>query len=203
MQIQFSDKTSSERYHLLTQAVIPRPVAWILTEDENEAMNLAPYSFFAPICSAPPTLVVSVGQKAQGVDKDSYRNLRRTGVCVVNLASHSQIELLNSSSMTLDAGESEAEVLGIPLEIPTDWPLPMVKDAPIAFLCRYQQQVDLGNAPQHIVFLEIEAMFIADDIVQTIDGRLLLDALKIDPVMRLGGKQYGRLTDVQELERPQ
>ncbi len=46
MDIQFSDKTPVERYHLLVQSVIPRPIAWILTAEEDGGLNLAPYSFF-------------------------------------------------------------------------------------------------------------------------------------------------------------
>ncbi len=97
MDIQFSDKTPVERYHLLVQSVIPRPIAWILTAEEDGGLNLAPYSLFAPVCSAPPTLVVSIGQKSAGTEKDSYRNLKRSGWCVVNIADASQVDSLNMS----------------------------------------------------------------------------------------------------------
>ena len=100
MDIDLTAHAPSERYHLLTQAVIPRPVAWILTADEKGLTNLAPFSFFAPVCSDPATFVVSVGHKPDGNEKDTYNNLRTTGVCVVHIAAADQVEVLNQSSAT-------------------------------------------------------------------------------------------------------
>ena len=203
MDIQFSDKTPVERYHLLVQSVIPRPIAWILTAEEDGGLNLAPYSFFAPVCSAPPTLVVSIGQKSAGTEKDSYRNLKRSGWCVVNIADASQVDSLNMSSATLAAGVSETSSFDIPVEPQENWPLPRVAAAPVAFLCRYQQQVDLGAAPQHVIFLEIERMFIDEGVAAEVDGRPKLDSELLNPLARLGGAEYAALGERMVRPRPE
>ncbi|MEK9714187.1 MAG: flavin reductase family protein [Thalassolituus sp.] len=203
MDIQFSDKTPIERYHLLVQSVIPRPIAWILTADEDGSTNLAPYSFFAPVCSAPPTFVVSMGQKSVGTEKDSYRNLRRSGWCVVNIADAAQVDAVNISSSTLAAGISETKAFDIGLELQGNWPLPRVAAAPVAFLCRYQQQVDLGNNPQHVVFLEVERMFIDEGVAADVEGRLQLNSQLINPLARLGGNEYAALGERIRRQRPE
>ena len=203
MDIKFTDKTPMERYHLLVQSVIPRPIAWILTADEDGSINLAPYSFFAPVCSAPPTLVVSVGQKSAGIEKDSYRNLRRSGWCVVNIADATQIEAVNASSATLAAGISETQAFGIEVAPVDLWPLPRVAGAPVAFLCRYQQQVDLGSGPQHVVFLEIERMYIDEGVVAMNDDRLQLQSAMINPLARLGGSEYAAMGERTLRQRPE
>ncbi|WP_369984358.1 flavin reductase family protein [Thalassolituus sp.] len=195
MDIQFTDKTPLDRYHLLVQSVIPRPIAWILTAEEDGHLNLAPYSFFAPVCSAPPTLVVSMGQKSAGVEKDSFRNLKRSGWCVVNIADATQVDAVNISSSTLAAGISETSSFDIQVEPQEAWPLPRVAAAPVAFLCRYQQQVDLGSGPQHVVFLEIERMFIDEGVVSQDGERLVLNSELINPLARLGGAEYSELGD--------
>ena len=35
-----------DNYDLLTQAVVPRPIAWILSENADGGLNLAPFSYF-------------------------------------------------------------------------------------------------------------------------------------------------------------
>jgi len=203
LDIQFSDKTPVERYHLLVQSVIPRPIAWILTADEDGSVNLAPYSFFAPVCSAPPTLVVSMGQKSAGTEKDSFRNLKRSGWCVVNIADVAQLDSVNLSSATLAAGISETQSFDIEVAPQEEWPLPRVAAAPVAFLCRYQQQVDLGHAPQHVVFLEVERMFIDEGIAADVEGRLKLDSELMNPLSRLGGTEYAALGERIQRKRPE
>src|SRR5690606_41642807 len=90
MQIAVKDLDPVQNYHLLIQTVLPRPIAWILTANVNEACdgsagacNLAPYSFFAPVCAEPPTLVVSIGNKPPAPDKDIFVHLQRDGRRVV------------------------------------------------------------------------------------------------------------------------
>ena len=202
MDIKFSDKTPVERYHLLVQSVIPRPIAWMSTVDEDGSINLAPYSFFAPVCSAPPTVVVSMGQKSAGTEKDSYRNLRRSGWCVVNIADATQIDAVNMSSATLAAGISETQSFDIAVAPVSDWPVPKVAAAPVAFLCRYQQQVDLGNNPQHVVFLEVERMYIDEAVIDLSADRLQLLSEMINPLARLGGTEYAALGERSRRQRP-
>lgn len=203
MDIQFSDKTPLERYHLLVQSVIPRPIAWILTAEEDGLLNLAPYSFFAPVCSSPPTLVVSMGKKSAEVEKDSFRNLKRSGWCVVNIAHASEVDAVNISSSTLAAGVSETSSFDIKVESQECWPLPRVAAAPIAFLCRYKQQVDLGSGPQHVVFLEIERMYINDDVTVQEDQKLVIQSELLNPLMKLGGAEYAELGERILRERPE
>jgi flavin reductase (DIM6/NTAB) family NADH-FMN oxidoreductase RutF len=42
-----------EIYITMTQTVIPRPIAWILSENPDQSLNLAPYSYFNAVCSDP------------------------------------------------------------------------------------------------------------------------------------------------------
>ena len=82
MYLNLSDLPSSEIYHLLTQTVIPRPIAWILTENEQsksakyDQYNLAPFSFFNAMASNPPAFVVSIGKKTETQEKDTRANLK-------------------------------------------------------------------------------------------------------------------------------
>ncbi|WP_265573246.1 flavin reductase family protein [Venatoribacter cucullus] len=208
MQIAVKDLDPVQNYHLLIQTVLPRPIAWILTANVNEAsdgragaFNLAPYSFFAPVCAEPPTLVVSIGKKPAGPEKDTYVNLQRDGRCVVHIASVDDLPALNDSSATLDYGVSEIERQGLALCAEPGWSLPRLQQAPVAFLCRYQQQVDIGPQAQHLVFLEVEQVWLNDDIATT-GPRLQVDAAALNPLARLGGSEYASLGELMKRPRP-
>ncbi|WP_420590048.1 hypothetical protein [Bacterioplanoides sp.] len=46
MKLDLTELSATQIYHLLVQTVLPRPVAWILSEQANGKLNLAPFSFF-------------------------------------------------------------------------------------------------------------------------------------------------------------
>jgi flavin reductase (DIM6/NTAB) family NADH-FMN oxidoreductase RutF len=69
MHLDFSDFTAAQRYHLMTQTIIPRPIAWALTDSDNGSYNLAPFSYFTAVSSEPALLMLSVGKKAMEIIK--------------------------------------------------------------------------------------------------------------------------------------
>ena len=82
MIIDFKQQSPANRYHIMTQTVIPRPIAWVLSENTSDnpatsepSYNLAPFSFFNAICSHPPLPMLSVGHKSDGTEKDTSVNL--------------------------------------------------------------------------------------------------------------------------------
>ena len=44
-------------YKLMTGIIVPRPIALVSTVDGEGNANLAPFSFFAGVGSAPPTVL--------------------------------------------------------------------------------------------------------------------------------------------------
>ena len=83
MRQSFSDLNPSERYHIMTQVVIPRPIAWVLTANDGDQsnhsssrFNLAPFSYFNAISSDPPLVMMSIGKKPDGEEKDTRHGAR-------------------------------------------------------------------------------------------------------------------------------
>ena len=202
MDINFAELKPTQIYHLLVQSILPRPIAWIMTEQENGKMNIAPFSFFTPVCSNPPTFVVSIGNKSPEQPKDTYANLQRTGKCVVHIASTAQIDAVNQSAASLGEAESEVEENGLNVVPFVEGGLGRIKGAPVAFACKFQQVVGLGAAPQHIVFLEVEQMYIDDEATEQLEGRMKVSAQKIDPLAKLGGPEYAGLGEILARTRP-
>lgn len=205
MFISCSDLNPTQNYHLLIQSVIPRPIAWILTanDDGQPSYNLAPFSFFTPVCANPPTFAVSMGKKPAGDEKDTFVNLLRDGHCVVHIAAVDQMQVLNESSATLAYGDSETERLQLALEAVEGQTLPRMAQAPVAYFCHMTQCVDIGPGNQHVVFLQADSCWLADDIVQQSSPRLKIGAAELNPLARLGGADYARLGELFTLPRPQ
>ena len=110
MIVDFNSISPSNGYHLLTQTIIPRPIAWILSENEDGSLNLAPFSFFNAVCSDPPLLMVSIGKKPSGEIKDTRRNILSGRDFVIHIASLTQANVLSRSAATLVYGDSELEI---------------------------------------------------------------------------------------------
>ena len=98
MIIDYNQQNSSQRYNLMASTVIPRPIAWITTLNENGTINLAPFSYFTPLSSNPATLVVSIGHKTNGEMKDTLKNIKRNKKCTICIASPEFLEPLHSQS---------------------------------------------------------------------------------------------------------
>jgi flavin reductase (DIM6/NTAB) family NADH-FMN oxidoreductase RutF len=203
MNIDLESLSSSQVYHLMTQSVIPRPIAWVLTESENKSYNLAPFSYFTAVSSQPPLLMISVGKKPTGEWKDTKLNAVSTEKLVIHIPSVGSEEQVTKTSATLAYGHSEVEENDIKLVDFEGFDLPRVEGCAIAFGCSLFQVQEIGDAPQSLIFAQIESIFIDDSMVSDSDNRLNIDALTINPLTRLGGSEFANLDQVITVSRPQ
>ncbi len=190
-------------YHTLTQIIIPRPVAWVLTEHRNGEYNLAPFSYFSAVCSDPPIMMISVGKKPDGGEKDTYRNIKEREKFVIHIANSELAGQVTKSASVLGAGESEIDLCGLNTESVEGFSLPRVLGPKIAMYCRFYEEKKMGNNDQHLVFGLIEKIWLDDDIVlQAPGGRLKIDASRVDPIGRLGGNEYTTFGKILDIPRP-
>ncbi|MGD8230533.1 flavin reductase family protein [Vibrio sp. TRT 1302] len=203
MNIELSTLAPTQIYHLMTQTIIPRPIAWVLTDSDQGRYNLAPFSYFTPVSSNPPLLMVSVGKKPTGEVKDTTRNVLETGRLVVHIAQQSQAEEVTQTAATLPHGESEIEATGLDLVDFDGFELPRVKGCPIAFACKLVEVKEIGETPQSLIFVEIEKVYVDPKVIGERSDRLVVDALKVNPLSRLGGSQYATIDNVFSVARPE
>ncbi|NOI58810.1 flavin reductase family protein [Vibrio coralliilyticus] len=202
MNIDASTLAPTQIYHLMTQTVIPRPIAWVLTESGETDYNLAPFSYFTPVSSNPPLLMFSVGKKPTGEIKDTTRNVLETGRMVVHIANADLAEQVTQTSATLPHGESEVALAGLELIDFEGFELPRIKDCPIAFGCKLFEVKEIGETPQSLIFAQIEDIYIAPEVIGDNQERLVVEALKVNPLSRLGGSQYANLDQTFTVARP-
>ncbi len=197
-----SDYSPNSVYHLMTQTVIPRPVAWILTENSSGNHNLAPFSYFTALCSDPALIVISVGKKDKDTPKDTRKNILERKSFVVHIASSSAAEAMTASAATLDYAESEIELTGEKLVEFEGSALPRLESCKVAMLCELYDSHNVGPNEQAVIYGEVKKIYVEDDAVSVDGKRISVDAKALDPISRLGGAQYGFLGEIKEVKRP-
>lgn len=107
MQIDPAVNAVSDNYKLLTNLVVPRPIAWITSQSESGTVNLAPFSFFNAVGNQPLYVIVSIGRNDDGSDKDTARNIKRSGEYVINLVTEELFNAMNITAAGFPSHESE------------------------------------------------------------------------------------------------
>ncbi len=200
MDIELQGLSEDDAYALFSQIIIPRPIAWVLSdngvEHGAERWNLAPFSYFNGITSDPPMVMFSIGDGMAGKIKDTHRNLKNNPECVISLASVDQAKDMQNSSEDLPAGQSETKKFNIAL---SNWngTIPRVTAAPVSMGCIARQFTRVGNTEQILVFAEITRLWVRDD-VGALDakGKLRIDVNAFNPLARVGKGAYARLSEI-------
>ena len=204
MDIDFAALSGRDIYQFLIQAIVPRPIAWVLSDNGTGNFNLAPFSFFNGVTSRPPTLSISIGKKRDGSKKDTWRNIEDRSHFVVHIASVDMAQEVSDTSASLEFGESEITRNHIALSDHPAWPIPRVAKAKIALLCERYQIVEVGDGPQGLIIGKINRAFVMDELVRSRnEASLTLSPLELDPLARLGGDGYAALGRVFDVARPE
>jgi flavin reductase (DIM6/NTAB) family NADH-FMN oxidoreductase RutF len=190
-----------QAYALMTQTVIPRPVAWVLTQNDDNSYNVAPYSYFNGIASDPPMIMLSIGLAPDGSLKDTRVNIESKKEFVVHIAHRELAEPVTKSSATLPRGESEVTLLNLPLADMPGTSLPRLADCRIAYACEYDSMHMIKD--QAIVFATLKHLYVDDAVTgKDAKGRLCVNAVDVDPIGRLGGGEYFGAGELIYVERP-
>jgi flavin reductase (DIM6/NTAB) family NADH-FMN oxidoreductase RutF len=197
------DPTTLDRkaiYKLLIGAVVPRPIAWVSSVNADGQRNLAPFSYFNIACIEPPMLLFCPQHRPNGSHKDTLRNVEQTGAFVLHIVSEDLVKPMNHSSADYPYGTDEFEQAGLQAMPSVRIAPPRVAGAKIAFECGVEQIVSVGGPTGAAVVIgRVLLVHLAADVWD--DGYIVLDALQ--PIARLAGNGYARVTDTFDLPRPE
>jgi len=203
MYIDLEGLSPNRIYLTMTQTVIPRPVAWVLSDNGDGGYNLAPYSYFNAVSSDPPLVFISVGKKPDGSYKDTRVNIEERSHFVVHIAHRGVAVPMTETSRTLPHGESELERIDLSVTEFEGFPLPRLKDCRVALACELYEIQEIGATPQSLVFGKVRSIYVEDEVVSTDDkGRLKVSADKVDPIGRLGASEYVTFGEILSIPRP-
>ena len=187
MIVDYKNKELTQKYQLMAQTIIPRPIAWVVTQN-NGVVNVAPFSYFMGLSSDPATMMVSIGHKSDSEQKDTLKNIRETKKCTICMVDEKLLQKMHFSSKEMHSSQSEADEFDIDLKDFANGFPPIVKGVPSAFFCEFYQEIELKGSKTIPLVVEIKEQYISDDIVVDKD-RITLD---YEPVARVG-KSYALL----------
>lgn len=203
MIIDMNTLSPAQAYMTMIQTIIPRPVAWVLSENQEANFNLAPFSYFNAVCSDPPLIMLSIARQNDGSDKDTRTNIEARKEFVVHIAHREMANAMTQSSATLPSGVSEVEKLGLELTEFDGFRLPRLAACRVAFACTLEKSEEIGNSAQCLLFGRIQYTYTDNDVI-TLDAknRRKILAEKIDPIGRLGGGEYSTFGEKIFIQRP-
>ena len=200
MLFDFDQITALDRYKLLTSTVVPRPIAWVVSHDENGVLNAAPFSFFNVFSADPPVMVIGIGGRKPGDAKDTGANIRVTGEFVINLVSHQLAEAMNITAIDFPPHIDEIAAAGLTTLPSTRIKVPRIAESPVAFECERFQTIEIAN-DRALVMARILAIHVADACVLN-PVRCHIDTPKLDLIGRMhGGGGYTTTRDRFDMPR--
>ena len=187
MDLELASLPALERYKLIIGLVVPRPIGWVSTWNENGVANCAPFSFFNAISEDPPLCILSFNWRSDGAIKHTLKNIRRTGEYVVNLADESTANAMHVSSYEIPETESEFTATGL-----TPVPAKMVKhpriaEAAASLECRVERRIAFGPE-RELVIGEILLIHAREGIIDPTTKRISEENYR--PIGRLFANRY-------------
>ena len=195
MQIDPSHTSKIDNYKLLTNLIVPRPIAWITSQNQDGIVNLAPFSFFNAVSGTPPYIIFSVGLNDAREPKDTARNIRFSGEFVVNLVTEDLFDAMNLSSANFPHNESELEAAKLHTAPSVRIMVPRVEEAQVSLECKLFSEQALGT----------NTLFVGEVVMFHVDDKLIGPNMHVEnfaPIGRLGSPSvYCRTNDRFDIAR--
>lgn len=197
MEIRIDALSGRDAYQLMSQIIVPRPIAWVSTISLAGINNLAPFSFFQGVTSRPPTLLFVPVNDREGRKKDTILNIESVPEFVVNIADPSMATLVDKTATSLPSTESEFNEFRIETEPSSLIRPPRVKEAPISMECTLDQIVKIGSGPYgaNVVFGKIQIIHFNQRLINE-EG--MIDWKSFQPLARIGD-HYGSVIEIASL----
>lgn len=143
--------TTKQNYKFLTGSIIPRPIAWITTmNQETDVINAAPFSYFNIVAKDLPLVSLSINRKNKQM-KDTAYNLLNQHEGVIHIVNDTILTEMNQSAASLASEESELSHNNLTLLTSKEVTVPAISEAPIRFEVRLHQYLPIKNNNGDIV----------------------------------------------------
>lgn len=199
MEFDFETLPPDQRYKLMIQVVVPRPIAFVTCRSRDGQVNAAPYSFFNCMSQTPPLVVLGIENRTTGVPKDTTQYIRETDEFVVNMVDFAMAERMNVCAADFPPGVNELTAAGLTEAPSVKVAAPRIAESPVSMECRKYMNLEIGRG-RSILFGEIVHLHVRDTAIADLE-RLRVDPGALDLIARLGGIGYARTTDRFDLKR--
>lgn len=191
-----------DAYKLLQGSVLPRPIAFVSSQDESGNDNLAPFSFFTVISANPMMVCFSPMRRGtDGAKKDTLNNIEATKEFVINIVSEEFVPQMNECATEFASAVDEFEASGLTKASSSAVNPPRVKESKVHLECELDRVLHFGGdeaGAGSLVIGKVVHVHVNDELYE--NGRIITE--KLNPVGRLAGATYTMpLAKTFELER--
>ncbi len=175
-------------YQLLTNGVVPRPIAWVSTISKAGTSNIAPYSFFSVASVNPPVLTITTVPARDKPVKDTLQNILDTREAVVHIVTDEFAEIMNASCKGFPADTSEIEALQLTTVASELVAPPSIAGTKVRYECSLRDVIEVSPSPGGgmLVMLDVLGVYV-DDAVLAGDK---INPAKLRILGKLGGNDY-------------
>ncbi|MBT2642392.1 flavin reductase family protein [Bacillus sp. ISL-41] len=190
MEIKTDQLEWRDAYKLLQGSVLPRPIAFVSSQDENGNANLAPFSFFTVISSNPMMVCFSPMRRGtDGAKKDTLKNIESTKEFVINIVSEAFVQQMNDCATEFASDVDEFEASGLTKVDSVAVRPSRVKESKVHLECILDQVLHFGGEEAgagSLVIGKVVHVHVEDSLYE--NGRI--NSEKLNPVGRLAGATY-------------
>lgn len=200
MLFDFDKIPTREAYKLMVSTVVPRPIAWVVSQDKAGVVNAAPFSFFNAFGDDPPVVGFSCGPRPDGpAAKDTLSNIEATGQFVVCLVNEAMGEAMSATAADFPPELDELAEVGLTAVPSTRVAPPRIGESPVAMECETFQIVPVGH--HRLILGRVRALHVRDDCVSNPE-KYYIDTPKLELLGRMHGRGwYARTTDRVDIPR--
>ena len=201
MQFNPDELHQKDVYKLLTGLIIPRPIAWVSTINDEGIPNLAPFSYFNAVGDDPPHVMISISRGGH-LSKDTLNNILSNNEFVVNLVTEELADKMNSTAHPLQPHESEFEFADVLAGISSKVQPPLVAESPVSMECVLVHHYNLEqhkNGGSTIIIGRVVQFHVQEGIL---DDKFHVNVENYKPISRLAGANYAKLGELFTIKRP-
>jgi flavin reductase (DIM6/NTAB) family NADH-FMN oxidoreductase RutF len=176
------------RYRLLSSSIIPRPIAFVSTLNEDGTLNAAPFSSFMIASVEAALLAFSVGPSE--LPKGTLQNVMRNEEYVINTV---PVELAREVQICGEdhaPGISKLASTSLHAVASRRIRTPRIRETKVQFECALHAILPFGQS--RMVVGEVLVMHAREGLVR--DGRI--DVREYAPLGRIAGRTYCAITDL-------
>lgn len=188
-------------YKLMIDAIVPRPIALVSTQNDDGVVNLAPFSYFNAVGTHPASLSIAIARKRDGTRKDTLINIQQNRHFVVNSFNQWFVDKAHQAAADYPYGVDEMSVVGLTPAPSVRVKPPRVTEAAVQMECELYNSMEVGDGgagSTTLIVGKILLIHVREDLFK--GGRI--DPVAYQPLARLGGDSYARIGDIFDLPRP-
>ena len=170
------------------------------TKSADGISNVAVFSSVTHMGSNPALLGFFL-RPTGTVTRNTYENIKATGVFTINHIHETILEDAHHTSAKYDASISEFDMTSLEEEYLNDFSAPFVRNAPVQMAMKYVEEYNIKANETILVIGEIKDLYFKDHLLEK-DGFLNLSKANIAAINGLDGYTIPNLKSRLEYQRP-